>query len=96
MIQSFYNEAAGRRIQSAAVIAYASAGDFARFNPHLHGIFVEGGFDREGHFVHVPSLDLAKFSQYFRSSMVAFFLKRASSTIGWPGTCWAGHTVASV
>ena len=42
MIQSFCNEAAGRRIQSAAVIAYASAGDFARFNPHLHAIFLEG------------------------------------------------------
>jgi len=37
MIQSFSNEAAGRRIQSAAVIAYASAGDFVRFNPHLCG-----------------------------------------------------------
>ena len=76
MIQRFYNEAAGKRIQSAAVIAYASAGDFARFNPPLHGIFLEGGFDREGQFVHVPSLDLAKLSHYFRSTMIAFFLKR--------------------
>ena len=30
MIQSFYNAAAGRRIHSAAVIAYASASEFAR------------------------------------------------------------------
>jgi hypothetical protein len=58
------------------VIAYASAGDFARFNPHLHAIFLEGGFDWEGRFVHVPSLDLSKLSQCFHSSMVAFFLKR--------------------
>ena len=50
MIQRFYNEAAGRKIQSAAVIAYASAGEFARqcsgppkgWNPHLHAIFLEG------------------------------------------------------
>jgi hypothetical protein len=76
MIQRFYNTAAGRRIQSAAVIAYTSAGEFARWNPHLHSIFPEGGFDRQGRFVHVPSLDLARLSQYFRSTMVAFFLKR--------------------
>jgi len=90
MVRSFYNEAAGSRIQSAAVIAYASAGDFARFNPHLHAIFLEGGFDREGRFVHVPSLDLTKLSQYFRSRMVAFFLRRsflnerlARNMLGW-------------
>ena len=77
IIQRFYNEAAGRRIQGAAVIAYASAGDFARFNPYLHAIFLEGGFDREGKFVHVPSLDLAKLGQYFRSSIVAYFLKHS-------------------
>jgi len=76
MVQSFTNAAAGRRIHSAAVIAYASSGDFVRWNPHVHAIFLEGGFDREGRFVHVPSLDLAKLSQYFRSSIVSFFLKR--------------------
>jgi hypothetical protein len=47
-----------------------------RWNPHVHGIFLEGGFEREGRFVHVPSLDLIKLSQYFRTSVVAFFLKR--------------------
>ena len=90
MIQRFYNEAAGRKIQSAAVIAYASAGEFARWNPHLHAIFLEGGFDREGRFIHVPCLDLDRLSQYFRSSMVAFFLKRtllnerlARNMLGW-------------
>ncbi len=76
MIQRFYNAAAGRRVQSAAVIAYSSAGEFARWNPHLHAIFLEGGFDREGRFVHVQCLNLSKLSQYFRASMVAFFLKR--------------------
>jgi hypothetical protein len=76
MIQRFYNAAAGRRVQSAAVIAYASAGEFARWNPHLHAIFLEDGFDREGRFVHVPCPNLSKLSQYFRASMVAFFLKR--------------------
>ena len=60
MIQRFYNAAAGRRVHSAAVIAYTTAGEFARWNPHLHAIFLEGGFDKEGRFIHVPSLDLFK------------------------------------
>lgn len=77
MIQRFYSSAAGCRIRSAAVIAYSSAGDFPRFNPHLHGIFLEGGFDRQGRFVHVPALDLARLARYFRTAMVAFFLPPA-------------------
>jgi hypothetical protein len=77
MMQDFYSTAAGRKVQGAAVIAYASAGDFVRFNPHLHGIFLEGGFDRKGRFVHVPSVDLQRLAQYYRASMVTFFLKRS-------------------
>jgi hypothetical protein len=42
MMQGVYGAAAGRRIQGAAVVAYASAGDFVRWNPHLYGIFLEG------------------------------------------------------
>jgi len=76
MISKFYNAAAGCRVQSAAVIAYASAGEFARFNPHLHAIVLEGGFDPSGRFVHVPRLDLSRLSQYFRASMLDFFFKR--------------------
>ena len=41
IIQTFLNAAAGRKIQSAAVIAYASAGKFARFNSHIHAIVLE-------------------------------------------------------
>ena len=58
------------------MIACASAGDFVRFNPHLHGLFLEGGFDPQGRFVHVRSLDFAKLAQCFRSTVVAFFLRR--------------------
>jgi hypothetical protein len=82
MMQGVYSAAAGRRIHGAAVIAYASAGDFVRrcsgppqgWNPHLHGIF----------------LDVQRLAQYFRASMVAFFLRRslvnerlAKSMLGW-------------
>jgi hypothetical protein len=75
MISTFYNATAGCRVHSAALIAYGSAGEFARFNPHLHAIVLEGGFDPAGRFVHIPQLDLARLSQYFRASMVAFFFK---------------------
>jgi len=64
MIARFYNAAAGCTLHTAAVIAYASAGEFVRFNPHLHAIVLEGGFDPSGRFVHIPQLDLARLSQY--------------------------------
>ena len=90
IMQDVYSAAAGRRIHGATVIAYASSGDFVRWNPHLHGIFLEGGFDRQRQFVHLPSLDLQRLAQYFRASMVAFFLRRslinerlAKSMLGW-------------
>jgi hypothetical protein len=66
-----YSAAVGRRIQGAAVIAYTSARDFVRWNPHLHGIFLEGGFDQQGRFVHVPSVDLPRLAQYFRAYLSA-------------------------
>jgi hypothetical protein len=90
IMQDVYSAAAGRRIHGAAVIAYASAGDFVRWNPQLHAIFLEGGFDRQGRFVHLPSLDLPRLAQYFRASIVALFLRRslinarlAKSMLGW-------------
>jgi hypothetical protein len=76
MIGTFYNASAGCRLHSAAVIAYASAGEFARFNLHLHAIVLEGGFDPSGRFLHVPQLELARLSQYFRACMVDFFFQR--------------------
>jgi hypothetical protein len=62
----------------AAIIDSTSAGEFAQWNRNPHAVLLEGGFDREGRSVHVPSLDLSKPSGYFCSCMVAFFLKRSS------------------
>ena len=77
-------------MRRAAVIASSSTGEFARWNPHLHEVFPEGGLDSDGRFVHVPSLDLIKLSQYFRTIVVAFFLQRtligkrlATNTLDW-------------
>ena len=38
--------------------------------------FAKGGFDLQGRFVHVPSLDAAKLAQVFRTIMVSLFLRR--------------------
>ena len=54
-IGRFYNTATDSRIHSAAFIAYASAGESARFNPHAHAIVLEGGFDGTGRFVRIPA-----------------------------------------
>ena len=76
MIQSFYNEAAGKKIQRAAVLSFQTAGDFLRFNSHYHGIVIEGGFDEEGNFVFIPFGNLDKMSEYFRRMIIKFFLDR--------------------
>ena len=76
MLADFYNETAGKDIETAAVLAYQSAGDFLRFNPHFHGIVLEGGFDEQGRFIHVPLGDLSQMSEYFRRMIINFFLQK--------------------
>ena len=76
MIQSFYNEAAGKKIRTAAVLSFQTSGDFLRFNSHYHGIILEGGFDEEGNFVFIPFGNLDKMSEYFRRMIIKFFLDR--------------------
>jgi len=76
MPADFYNEAAGKAIESAAVIAFQTAGDFVRFNPHYHGIVLEGGLDDQGRFVYVPIGDLSRMSEYFRRVIIKFFLEK--------------------
>jgi hypothetical protein len=76
LVCDFITAAAGKPIRTAAVMVFQSSGQFARWNPHWHGLFLEGGFDREGRFVHVPTVDLAKMSACFRQRVIAFFLER--------------------
>ena len=70
MLSDFYNEAAGKVIESAAVIVFQTEGDIVRFNPHYHGIVLEGGFDDQGRFVYVPLGDLSRMSEYFRRMII--------------------------
>ena len=43
--------AAGR---PAGILVFQMAGAFCRFHPRWHGLFLEGGFEHENRFVHVP------------------------------------------
>ena len=60
MIQSFYNEAAGKKIRTAAVLCFQTAGDFLRFNSLYHGMVLEGGFDKRGTLFSFPLTTLIK------------------------------------
>ena len=76
LMQSFYNKAAKRNIKSGMVLAYQSSGEYLRFNPHYHAIILEGGFDEDSRFVHIPFGDLHRMSEYFRRMIIKFFLKK--------------------
>ena len=54
IIERFYNKAAKTSIKTGIVLAYQSSGEYLRFNPHYHAIVLEGGFDEDGRFVHIP------------------------------------------
>jgi hypothetical protein len=76
LLRDFSSAAAGKPIRCAAVLVFQSAGEFVRWNPHWHGLFLEGGFDRQGRFIHLPAMDLARMSSCFRQRVIAFFLQR--------------------
>jgi len=59
IIKSYYYEVSGRQINSGLVLSYQTSGDFARWNPHWHGLLLEGGFDEEGDQQDVGSVDFA-------------------------------------
>jgi len=72
------------------VLAYYSAGEFLRWNPHSHCLVLEGGFDKNGRFVHIPLGNLHRMSEYFRRVIIKFFSKKelisaklATSLLNW-------------
>jgi hypothetical protein len=75
-VRDFTTEAAGKPTRIAADVVFQSVGSFCRFHPHWHSLFLEGGFNREGRFIRVPTVDLAKMSGCFRQRVIAFFLER--------------------
>ena len=88
LLRDFVAQAAGRPLGTAGILVFQTAGAFCRFHPHLHGLFLEEGFDAEGRFLHIPlggsrakpcgspKVDLQKMSCCFPQRVIAFFLER--------------------
>jgi hypothetical protein len=55
LMQNSYDKASKKNIKTGMVLAYQSSGEFLRWNPHYHCIVLEGGFDEDGRFVHLPT-----------------------------------------
>jgi hypothetical protein len=66
ILQRFFSQAAGRPLRTAGILVFQTAGAFCRFHSLWHGLFLEGGFEHENRFVHVPTVDLQKMSCCFR------------------------------
>jgi hypothetical protein len=74
LVQEFFSEAAGTAIENGAILAYQSFGEFLRFNPHFHGIILEGGFDAAGRFIHIPFGQPSGMTECFRQRVIKLFL----------------------
>jgi hypothetical protein len=73
LIQSYYNEASGRQIETGLVLSYQTSGDFARWHPHWHGLLLEGGFDDDGNFVYLPVSNTKGMTELFRRTCIKHF-----------------------
>ena len=52
------------------VAAHQSFGDMLRWNPHLHAIVLEDGFDNDGTFFYIPFSGLDSMVEVFRRRVV--------------------------
>ena len=73
MIQDYYNEVAGKNITTGLVLSHQTAGDFARPNPHWHGLLLEGGFDDAGNFIYLPIASTKDMTELFRRKVIKYF-----------------------
>ena len=75
ILKEFYKEAAGKTIQTGMVIAHQTFGDILRWNPHLHCIVLDGGFDEDMDVNYIPFSDMKKMTESFRRKVITLFLK---------------------
>ena len=75
IILDYYSEQKGDNIKTACVIAYQTYGEFVRYNPHFHALVLEGCFNQDGNFHHIPISDLTHMTEYFRQKIIQYFLK---------------------
>jgi len=76
MIQSYYDEASNKKIETGMILAYQTSGDFARWNPHWHALLIEGGFDEEGKFVYLPISSTLPMTELFRILVIKHFQEK--------------------
>ena len=76
LVRDFVAEAAGRPLRTAGILVVQTAGAFCRLHPYWHSLFLEGGFQHENRFLHLPTVDLQKMSGCFRQRVIAFFRER--------------------
>jgi hypothetical protein len=95
MIQRYFNEAAKTPVQSAALLCFQSFGDFLRWNPHWHAIVLEGGFDENGNFIHIPFGNLQEMTECFRRGVIKLFLEK-KLIIRPPSRCAAPYRSTAV
>jgi len=76
MIQSYYDEAANKKIETGMLLSYQTSGDFARWNPHWHALLIEGGFDEEGKFVYLPISSTLPMTELFRKLVIKHFQEK--------------------
>ncbi|MBA7470751.1 hypothetical protein ES707_06038 [subsurface metagenome] len=74
LIRGYFTEVAGTTVESAALLCFQSFGEFLRWNSHWHAIVLEGGFDKDGNFIHIPFGNLQEMTECFRRRVVKFFL----------------------
>jgi hypothetical protein len=71
---SFYSAAAAKPHSTAAVVAYQTFGDAFWFNPYVHSLILEGGFDSKGQFYYLLIHDATPLAQLLRQRTAGMFL----------------------
>ena len=75
IVLDYYKALKGKNIKTACVMGYQSFGEFARHNPHFHALLMEGCFDEQGKFHHLPIKNIKPMTEYFRKRVIQYFLK---------------------
>ena len=75
IISEFYTAATGKPLLSRVIATHQTFGEQLRWNPHQHCLVLEGGFDKDGRFIHVPLIHvplsgLQQMTEVFRRRLI--------------------------
>lgn len=62
---------------TALVLTVQTAGEALNFNPHLHGLLVDGTFDVSGKFTPLAGIDTEALARHFENEVLAKFVTRS-------------------